>query len=419
VDTLGTSRPTTHTNNNDVFKYKKRLDSVLSLSRKFVLAECESEIITPLLSETINHTQAFGASFVPLDENGVPHSSISQGISFSETQLNDWVEYLAAPSVHGRCRACNKNHPSDSTCPLLVKHPFKESFNLICFHAQKDTQKFGVLNLYLPKNVALDDGTNKFLQILVDETSLAIDGIRLREKKQHKLAQLEVLSKQQNKDIISQAEIKIDAILEERTRLAREFHDGLAQVLGYVKLQLSQARMALDRSDTAQANELIQSSYQAITEAFLDTREAIDDLHLNTLEDDFLTWLNQIAENFEINHQISITIFRSLDNFTLSPLVRLQVIRIFQEAFSNIRKHSDASELYIRFIFEDNYLVIEIEDNGKGFSSEDNYEPSQHGLKSMRERADLISAKFDISSEIGEGAKIHLQLPEGCFEIIQ
>ena len=417
MDTPDITQQKTQLENQETKIYQQRLDSVLFLSRKFINAECEEELITPLLREAIKHTRALGASFVPLDERGVPLSAITQGIHFSETEISAWVEYLASPSVHGRCRTCNQNHPGDETCPLLVKHPFSDIFNLVCLHIYKGNHKFGVLNLYIPNKVLLEEETQNFLQILVNETALAIDGLRLREKERQKLRQLEAAMQRQSQTDQDLAEIEINAILQERTRLAREFHDGLAQVLGYVKLQLSQIRDYLRKENTARIGEIIQDSYQAISDAYVDTREAIDDLHLNILEENFLAWLQQVGANFEINHKIPVHISPTPDRLNLPPEIQLQLARITQEALSNIRKHAKASHIQINFRSEDGYLIFEIQDDGQGFTTEDVFEPSQHGLKSMRERAALISTGLEVISWVGQGTTIRMRIPENLLEI--
>jgi two-component system nitrate/nitrite sensor histidine kinase NarX len=87
------------------------------------------------------------------------------------------------------------------------------------------------------------------------------------------------------------------------------------------------------------------------------------------------------------------------------------MIRIVQESLSNIRKHSQADLVIISCRELENRLVLETVDNGIGFSPDDIARPSQHGLRGMKERAELIGADFQIISRPGEGTKIRLDLP--------
>jgi signal transduction histidine kinase len=78
------------------------------------------------------------------------------------------------------------------------------------------------------------------------------------------------------------------------------------------------------------------------------------------------------------------------DKIKLSPEVIVQIIRILQEALSNIRKHSGADQVWINTREDGHDMILEIRDNGNGFTAEDIPEISRHGLKGMRERAELI-----------------------------
>jgi two-component system nitrate/nitrite sensor histidine kinase NarX len=150
----------------------------------------------------------------------------------------------------------------------------------------------------------------------------------------------------------------------------------------------------------------------AISDAYVDTREAIDDLHLNALDENFLAWLQKVSTNFEIFHHIPVKISNPPERFNLPPEIQLQLTRITQEVFSNIRKHANASEIQINFHSGDEGLIFEIQDNGQGFASEDIFEPSQHGLKSMQERAALITTELEVTSQIGIGTTIRMLVPE-------
>jgi signal transduction histidine kinase len=91
-------------------------------------------------------------------------------------------------------------------------------------------------------------------------------------------------------------------------------------------------------------------------------------------------------------------------------------MRIVQEAFSNIRKHANASEVHVDFSSDDDNLIVKIRDDGQGFLIKDVYEPSQHGLKTMQERAELIAAKIDLLSNPNMGTKIMLRIPSNTLE---
>jgi two-component system nitrate/nitrite sensor histidine kinase NarX len=92
-----------------------------------------------------------------------------------------------------------------------------------------------------------------------------------------------------------------------------------------------------------------------------------------------------------------------------------QLIRIVQEALSNVRKHSGADQVTLACIQDGGDLILEIHDNGDGFSPNESLAPSQHGLKGMRERADLIGADFQVISKPGSGTIVRVRLPVEDF----
>jgi two-component system nitrate/nitrite sensor histidine kinase NarX len=95
----------------------------------------------------------------------------------------------------------------------------------------------------------------------------------------------------------------------------------------------------------------------------------------------------------------------------LASEVQAQLIRIIQEALSNIRKHAGASQIWISCCENHSDLILEIRDDGIGFSAEDIPGPSQHGLRGTRERVELIGADFQVISHPRQGTIIRVSLP--------
>jgi two-component system nitrate/nitrite sensor histidine kinase NarX len=95
---------------------------------------------------------------------------------------------------------------------------------------------------------------------------------------------------------------------------------------------------------------------------------------------------------------------------SFKPSVKAQVIRIVQEALTNIRKHAQACTVSISATEREGEALIEVRDNGIGFSLED-IKTSQYGLRSMRERAESIDADFQVTSTPGSGTTVRLQVP--------
>jgi two-component system, NarL family, nitrate/nitrite sensor histidine kinase NarX len=208
--------------------------------------------------------------------------------------------------------------------------------------------------------------------------------------------------------------LEYKAVIQERNRLAREIHDGLAQTLAFLKLQAAQMQSYLDKGDLARLSLVLKDNYQTLAEAYLDTRQAIDNLRI-TPREGLESWLERTIAEFESAHGISTE--RRLQavspgwNSVLSPEVQAQMIRIVQEALNNVRKHARARMVTVSLFEKQDDLVLEIYDDGRGFDPEDVPEISQHGLRGIRERAELIGADFQIISQSRQGTAVRLVLP--------
>ena len=214
------------------------------------------------------------------------------------------------------------------------------------------------------------------------------------------------------------ADIEYKTMIQERTRLAREIHDGLAQTLGYLKLHISQLKRNLELEKLDELRKDIEISLDIIGDAYEDAREAIDGLKIDDWGDDLTGWLQKTVSEFKDNNEIEL-VFNNIDPaIKLLPEVQIQLIRIVQEALSNVRKHADAKKLEIFFENQDDHIAIRIRDDGRGFEPETVNLFSRHGVQGMQERAELIDAEFDIFSDLGEGTTIVIQCKVGQREVL-
>jgi two-component system nitrate/nitrite sensor histidine kinase NarX len=207
------------------------------------------------------------------------------------------------------------------------------------------------------------------------------------------------------------AELEYKTVIEERTRLAREIHDGLAQTLGFLKLKTAQMMNYLDRGESDLLRKTIQVSYATLSDAYQDARQAIDGLRISSYENGLSGWLKQVVSEYQEYNEGNVILCDDAGSVDLPPEIHAQLIRIVQEALSNIRKHAHAAHVWINVKQAAGFLYLDIQDDGQGFTPEDVPDPSQHGLRGMRERAELIGASFNITAEPGKGAKVSIRLP--------
>lgn len=207
------------------------------------------------------------------------------------------------------------------------------------------------------------------------------------------------------------AEVEYQTMLQERARLAREIHDGLAQTIGFLKLQAAQLRSQLAGGDEQRLRQSADLFYATLSEAYQDARQAIDGLRVSPDECGLTGWLSQIAAEFQDLSGLPVHLEDGPVEGQVSPEVQAQLIRIVQEALSNVRKHARARQVWLSIRQVAGDLVLEVRDDGDGFTPQDITSASRHGLRSMRERAELVGADFQVISLPQQGAIVRLRLP--------
>ena len=209
--------------------------------------------------------------------------------------------------------------------------------------------------------------------------------------------------------------VESPATMEESERIAREMNDGLAQVLTYVNAKSQAARQFLSSGQETNAKKQLIELEGIAKDMYADVREAILDLRTTTSKHrDMVSTLQEYVLRFSEMSGTKTELTISNGNIpTLSPNAEVQVIRIIQEALTNVRKHARANHAQVRISTEDRKCNIVIEDNGLGFDVSDIRRDvwPQFGLQTMKERAESIKGTLNISSSIGNGTKVILSLP--------
>lgn len=205
------------------------------------------------------------------------------------------------------------------------------------------------------------------------------------------------------------------SILTERERLGRELHDGQGQLWSYFHVQLEAARSLLGKNDSAQAGVLLNKLAGNIQNMHVDIRESITGLQLAASGEqgiwqslaEYLQWFRQ---NYEI--AATLTVDQSFIPGLLSPTTEVQLLRIIQEALTNIRKHAKARQVNVTITASGDWVDIEVADDGNGFDlPAAAAKKGSFGLKIMQERAAEIGAQLCIKSTPNAGTKLTLQIP--------
>ena len=204
------------------------------------------------------------------------------------------------------------------------------------------------------------------------------------------------------------------SILTERERLGRELHDGAGQMWSYVHMQIEAARSLLEKNSCQQANVLLEKLTHRTQSVHIDLRESITGLQSYANGQEFFPALDEYLEWFQECHGIPIrlNIAPAVSSKQITPIMSAQLLRILQEALTNIRKYAAAQNVRIDFQATATMLEISITDDGCGFDSAAPMKKlGNFGLKIMRERAADIGAQLRIQSSKKSGTQIFVQMP--------
>lgn len=254
---------------------------------------------------------------------------------------------------------------------------------------------------------------NAALKILIREREAAQRELQeahdtLEQKVAERTAQLQV-----EMTARKTAEVQFRAVLAERTRLARDLHDTIEQTLTGIALQLDTAAKLFPR-DHEQSQHHLQLARNWLHQSQVDLRRSIWDLRSRELEQfDLPKALKQSAEQLVDGTELAIEFATIGERRPLPEIVEENVLRIGQEAFTNIAKHARASHVTATLELAPHALKLRIADDGVGFdvpsapSAGDNH----FGLLGMTERAKRLGGRVAVDSTPGQGTSVTLEIP--------
>jgi signal transduction histidine kinase len=210
--------------------------------------------------------------------------------------------------------------------------------------------------------------------------------------------------------------LRYHAIVDERERIAREIHDGVAQLMGYVNTKSSAIHYLLRDQKHSEALEQLEQLAHSSQDALQELRISILGLRVSDPhEDGFFNSLESFTDQFSELTEISVDVRLSpSDRFpSLGPEIELHILRIIQEALINVQKHAHVQQAWVHLTVNTDILEITIGDDGRGFDLENpsNDRQPHFGLAIMRERAEGIGASFFLDSEPTSGTRVVLRLP--------
>ena len=256
---------------------------------------------------------------------------------------------------------------------------------------QRGGTTIGLLAVGAPEARSFDADALETLSSLANQATIALENARL------------------------EARLRELAVVGERERIARELHDGLSQVLGYVntKSQAVDGFLAAGRVDEArvQLGELS----AAARSVYVDVRETILGLRSPIGPDAGLVaairaHAKGVAESAKL--AIRVQAAPDVESARFDPDVETQAFRIVAEALTNVRKHASARRVTIDLRAADDRLTVTIRDDGRGFAAHGPADGRPHyGLRSMTERAAGVGGALDWENDPDRGAIVRLVVP--------
>jgi signal transduction histidine kinase len=266
----------------------------------------------------------------------------------------------------------------------LEFHRRRNNQGIVCTLLWQDEQPLGMIGFACRNRETFSESELELVQSLAQQATLAIQLTRLAEEAQ----QL--------------------ALLQERTRMAREIHDTLAQAFGGILMQLQAATyFATTQPNKAQTHLL---TAQALAqEGLTEARRSVWTLYLDTTEYEDLAqaiakFINQTSSGQPIPIQPAI----EGTPYRLHPDLGLNLLRIAQEAIANALRHANAQTIQVHLNYSPQALQLTIRDDGCGFDPQ--LPAGGFGLMGMQQRASRIGATWHLMSQIGQGTSIIVTL---------
>jgi len=201
------------------------------------------------------------------------------------------------------------------------------------------------------------------------------------------------------------------ALLEERSAIARELHDSLAQSLSYTKIQLTRLSALLAAGGDPQAAQAVLDELrEGVASAYRQLRELLTTFRMKVGGASFDAALREVVADFQRRSGLAVTIDGELAGVELSANAQIHVLQIVREALTNVEKHARARGVSVRLQRGgDGGFGVDIEDDGIGIASDTS--PAQHfGLDIMRDRAALLGGAIEIGRRSPRGTRVSLRV---------
>lgn len=202
------------------------------------------------------------------------------------------------------------------------------------------------------------------------------------------------------------------ALLDERSVIARELHDSLAQSLSYLKIQVTRLQSLLGRNPPPErVNEVVQELRDGLSEAYRQLRELLTTFRLRIDGRGLPAAIEETVQEFRRRTGLEISLDNRLSSLDMPPDREIHVLQIIREALSNIERHARATQVRIALEnLPDTTMLVTIDDNGIGFDAQAT-PIHRYGIVIMRDRAQSLKGELQVRPRPEGGTRVELVFP--------
>ncbi|MEJ2453400.1 MAG: type IV pili methyl-accepting chemotaxis transducer N-terminal domain-containing protein [Candidatus Thiodiazotropha sp.] len=359
----------------DLERSNRSLELLYSATKRLSESSLGSEALEAVIHD-IEHLLGARSGTVCL---GRP--SDTQAYRYASTSPRD---YLLQDNLERDCSRClgqGQSHrfeltrPGESQAVQIFSTPIKDK-----------AQQFGVMLIEFPQDKQLEPWQERLLETVASHIALAINVAKQVSEKRRM------------------------ALLEERSVIARELHDSIAQSLSYLKIQVSRLDKAI-HEEHARHDLLLLSAVlrSALNGTYRQLRELLTTFRLRVSEADLGAALKTTVDEFSKRSGIEITYNNRLGHCQPSPNAEIHIIQIVREALSNVIRHADATQASVNLSCgQEGVIELTIEDNGIGIDLQSDM-MQHYGLPIMKERAEWLGGDLSVSELEDGGTRIALR----------
>jgi two-component system nitrate/nitrite sensor histidine kinase NarX len=314
------------------------------------------------------------------------HEGLSAEFASEERCIDIGECLCGAAAKHG----CSEVDVLDDVAPDVAADCRRAGYRTVAiFPIRVKRELLGVINLYFssPQRIGAED--RKLLDALGQHLGVAIENQRLASR---------------DREL---------AVYEERSLLARELHDSIAQSLAFLNIQVQMLEDSLARGARGEVTEVLARIREGVRESYDDVRELLTHFRTRVKQEENIgVALKQMLDRFAAQTGLIADFADGGSGAPLPAETQLQVLHILQEALSNVRKHAGARRVSLA-VNRDAEYRFSVSDDGRGFDvaavAADS--GSHIGLRIMHERTERIGGRIEVRSQPGAGTTVTLVLP--------